>query len=107
MVAAEVLYTSLGMPLFSLQEAELQRACFRTFNDWLVEFSSYNPKLLYGNALISLEDVGEGVKELERCAKLRLRGGMIGRAFGKQIVGIFSTEKIIELGSNMSKLNRC
>ncbi len=89
-VAAEVLYTSLGMPLFSLQDAELQRACFRAFNDWLVEYSSYNPKRLYGNALISLEDVGEGVKELERCAKLGLKGGMIwgappeSRSYGRK-----------------------
>ena len=76
-VEAEVLYTSLGMPLFGLQDAELQRDCFRAYNDWLAEFCSHNPARLVGIALISLEDVGEGTKELERCRKRGLRGAMI------------------------------
>ncbi len=76
-VEAEVLYTTLGMPLFALSDAELQQACFRVYNDWVAEFASYNPKRLIPIALISLEDVQEGVKELERCAKMGLRGAMI------------------------------
>ena len=76
-VEAEVLYTTLGMRLFSLDNAGLQRACFGAYNDWLAEFCSYNPKRLVGNALISLEDIGEGIKELERCARIGLRGAMI------------------------------
>jgi predicted TIM-barrel fold metal-dependent hydrolase len=76
-VEAEVLYTTLGMRLFSLDDAGLQRACFGAYNDWLAEFCSYNPKRLVGNALVSLEDIGEGIKELERCARMGLRGAMI------------------------------
>jgi predicted TIM-barrel fold metal-dependent hydrolase len=76
-VAAEVLYTTLGMPLFALDDVELQQACFGVFNNWAAEYASYAPKRLYPIALISLEDVAAGVKELERCAKLGLRGAMI------------------------------
>ena len=76
-VLAEVLYTSNGMPLYGLQDAELQMACFRTFNDWLAEYCAANPKRLFGIALISLADVSLGVKELERCVKMGLRGAMI------------------------------
>src|SRR6266481_9213004 len=76
-VEAEVLYTTLGMPLFGLRDADLQRACFHAYNDWLAEFCSYNPKRLIGTALISLEDIPAGVKELDRCAKKGLRGAMI------------------------------
>jgi predicted TIM-barrel fold metal-dependent hydrolase len=76
-VDAEVLYTTLGMPLFGLNDANLQRACFHVYNQWLTEFCSHNPKRLIGTALISLEDIGEGVKELEHCAKNGLRGAMI------------------------------
>jgi predicted TIM-barrel fold metal-dependent hydrolase len=76
-VEAEVLYTTLGMRLFSLEDAGLQRACFGAYNDWLADFCSYDPARLIGNALISLEDIGEGIKELERSAKLGLRGAMI------------------------------
>ncbi len=75
-VEAEVLYTSLGMPLFSMADADLQRACFKIYNDWLAEFCSHNRNRLLGIALISLEDVAEGVKELQRCRKLGLRGMM-------------------------------
>jgi predicted TIM-barrel fold metal-dependent hydrolase len=76
-VLAEVLYTSNGMPLYGLQDAELQMACFRTFNDWLGEYCSADPKRLFGIALISLSDVTLAVKELERCVKMGLRGAMI------------------------------
>jgi predicted TIM-barrel fold metal-dependent hydrolase len=76
-VEAEVLYTTLGMPLFALDDADLQRACFHVYNEWLAEFCSHNPQRLIGTALISLEDIDAGVKELEACAKKGLRGAMI------------------------------
>lgn len=76
-VQAEVLYTTLGMPLFQMDDADLQRACFRIYNDWVAEFISHNPKRLHAIALISLEDIQDGVKELERCAKQGLKGAMI------------------------------
>ena len=76
-VEAEVLYTSLGMPLFGLEDGELQRACFAAFNDWLVEYCAYSPERLVGIGLISTEDIAGAVAELERCRKLGLRGAMI------------------------------
>ena len=74
---AEVVYSSLGMPLFGLDDAEVQRACFRAYNDWVAEFCAHSPKRLFGIALIGLDDVHEGVKELERCKKIGLRGALI------------------------------
>jgi predicted TIM-barrel fold metal-dependent hydrolase len=76
-VHAEVLYTTLGMPLFGLHDTDLQRACFRAYNDWVAEFASHSPKRLHAIALVSLEDIGEGVKELRRAAKIGLKGAMI------------------------------
>jgi len=76
-VVAEVIYTTLGMPLFSLDDVELQRECFRVYNDWVAEFGAYDRKRLCPIGLVSLEDVGAGVAELERIAKLGLRGAMI------------------------------
>src|SRR5437660_6968604 len=66
-VEAEVIYTTLGMPLFGLDDVELQQVCFFVFNNWLAEYASHAPKRLYPIALISLEDIAAGVKELERC----------------------------------------
>jgi len=76
-VEAEVLYTSLGMPLFGLKDPDLQRACFRVYNDWLAEFCSHDPKRLLGVPLISLDDIELAVAELERCRKQNLKGAMI------------------------------
>ena len=76
-VEAEVLYTTLGFRLFWLKDAGLQRACFRVYNDWLAAYCSYAPKRLKGLALISLYDPKEGAQELERCAKMGLKGAMI------------------------------
>ncbi len=47
-VVAEVLYTTLGFRLFWLLDPELQRECFRVYNDWLAEYCSYAPKQLRG-----------------------------------------------------------
>ena len=76
-VIAEILYTTYGMPLFNLADAELQRACFAAYNDWLAEFCSHNPKRFFGIGLVALEDIGEGAKELRRCAQIGLRGAQI------------------------------
>src|SRR5437588_8631212 len=33
-VSAEVLYPTLGLRLFGMDDARLQAACFRVYNDW-------------------------------------------------------------------------
>ena len=76
-VSAEVLYTTLGMSLFGMEDPELQDACFRTYNGWLAEFCAHDPKRLHGIALISLKDIARGTAELERAAQLGLKGAMI------------------------------
>jgi predicted TIM-barrel fold metal-dependent hydrolase len=76
-VEAEVIYTSMGMPLFGLDDTELRAACFSAFNDWAAEYCSYNPKRLIPLGLITLEDIPAAVAELQRIAKKGVRGAMI------------------------------
>jgi predicted TIM-barrel fold metal-dependent hydrolase len=76
-VEADVLYTTLGFRIFWLQDAELQRECFRVYNDWLAAYCSYTPTRMAGLALISLYDPQLGAEELVRCAKMGLKGAMI------------------------------
>jgi predicted TIM-barrel fold metal-dependent hydrolase len=76
-VRAEVIYTSMGMPLYGLDDVELRTACFRAYNDWATEYCSYDPKRLLPLGLITLEDIGAGVAELTRIAKKGMKGAMI------------------------------
>jgi predicted TIM-barrel fold metal-dependent hydrolase len=76
-ICAEVLYPTLGMPLFGMRDPELQRACFAAYNAWVAEFCSQAPRRLYGIGLISLEEVASAVADLQRLAALGMRGAMI------------------------------
>ncbi len=92
-VSAEVLFPTLGMPLFQLKDDALQRACFHVYNSWAAEFCSYNPKRLVGAALISLTDMTAAIAELERSAKLGLRAAMISGnptvTYGDHVYDVF------------------
>ena len=76
-VAGEVLYPSQGLFYFKVDDSDLMSAIFRTYNDWLAEFCETNPGRLKGIAMINLDDVAEGIQELERSARLGLVGAMI------------------------------
>jgi predicted TIM-barrel fold metal-dependent hydrolase len=76
-IEAELLYTTVGLTFFGLEDHEFRRACFRAFNDWLAEHCAGAPKRLFGVAMIATDDVDRGVAELERCVDKGLRGAMI------------------------------
>jgi len=76
-IEAELIYTSLGLVMYTIPDAEFQHACFRAFNDWLADFCAAAPKRLFGVAMIPTRFPGPAVAELERCARLGLRGAMI------------------------------
>jgi predicted TIM-barrel fold metal-dependent hydrolase len=76
-VSAEVLYPTLGLRLFALEDAELQEACFRIANDWLIEYCQAVPGRLVGIPMISLYNIKNGIRELELCKKEGLVGCLI------------------------------
>src|SRR5271165_1672010 len=76
-VAGEVLYPSQGLFYFKVADTPLMSAIFRAYNDWLVEFCRTDPARLKGIAMINLDDVPDGLRELERAARLDLSGAMI------------------------------
>ncbi|HZT87021.1 MAG TPA: amidohydrolase family protein [Stellaceae bacterium] len=76
-VAGEVLYPSQGLFYFKVADPALMSAIFRAYNDWLAEFCRTDPARLKGIAMVSLDDVTDGVRELERAARLGLAGAMI------------------------------
>jgi predicted TIM-barrel fold metal-dependent hydrolase len=76
-VCAEVLYPSLGLGLYCIQDAPLQEALFRTYNDWLIDYCQKVPDRLYGVALISVYDIDHALAEMERCKKAGMVGTMV------------------------------
>ena len=77
-IDVSIVYPSLGLGLYSVvSDSELLSSIFRTYNDWVGEFCSAIPKRLKGIAMLNLDDVQEGVKELERYAKMGFAGAMI------------------------------
>ena len=76
-VCAEVLYPSLGLALYCIEDAAFQEALFRTFNDWMIDYCSKVPDRLYGIGLISMYNVDHAIAEMERCKKAGMVGTMI------------------------------
>src|SRR5215467_9093091 len=60
-----------------LADTALMSAIFRAYNDWLADFCATDRGRLKGIAMINLDDVRDGIRELERAAGLGLAGAMI------------------------------
>ena len=76
-VDVSILYPTVGLMIYAIPDGELVSATFRTYNDWLAEYCRPSPKRLKGIAMINLDDVAAGVRELERSFGLGLVGAMI------------------------------
>ena len=76
-VSAEVLYPSFCMDLYGLTDVALQEACFRVYNDWIIEYCSVAPDRLFGIGNLSCFNIRNAVKELERCKASGLCGAMV------------------------------
>ena len=76
-VSGGILYPSMGLFFYTLEDSKLLDAIFRTYNDWLAEFCNSYPERLKGIAMINVDDVGVAVSEIERCANMGLAGAMV------------------------------
>jgi uncharacterized protein len=81
-IEAELIYPSFGLLMYDIPDREYRYACFRAYNDWIAEYCRASPKRLFGIAMIPTDDVERDAAELERCAKLGLRGAMISISQG-------------------------
>lgn len=73
-VVGEILYPTLGLGLFSLDDPETQERAFEVYNSWLIDFCKVSPGKLYGIGLISTYDIENAITELKRCADRGLIG---------------------------------
>jgi predicted TIM-barrel fold metal-dependent hydrolase len=73
-VVAEVLYPSLGLKIFSVEDPELQETCCRLYNQWLIDFCALDPSRLLGIGLIPTYDIDRALEEINFCRQGNLRG---------------------------------
>ncbi len=73
-VSGEVLFPTHGLRLLSLEDQELEEACVRVYNDWLIDYCQADPSRLIGLALLSVYDIERAIEEMERCRRAGLRG---------------------------------
>jgi uncharacterized protein len=76
-VAAEVIYPSVGMVLCNHPDPDYKKACFDAYNLWIAEYCSAHPDRLLGCGQTAMRTPEEGIADLERIAKLGLRGVMM------------------------------
>ncbi|MSQ26424.1 MAG: amidohydrolase [Dehalococcoidia bacterium] len=76
-IAGEVMYPTVGLALYRLEDPALTNAVFSAYNSWLAEFCAAAPRRIKGVAMLNLDDVAIGVAELRRTAQAGLAGAMI------------------------------
>lgn len=77
-IDVSILYPTVGLQLFcTVPDSELLSATFRAYNDWIAEFCKSFPQRLKGIAMVNVDDVRDGISELERSANMGLAGAMI------------------------------
>ena len=77
-VDVSIVYPTVGLQLYcTVPDSELLSATFRAYNDWLAEFCAPFPDRLKGIAMVNVDEVQDGISELQRAAKMGLAGAMI------------------------------
>jgi predicted TIM-barrel fold metal-dependent hydrolase len=83
-VTAEILYPTIAMQLYPIEDVEFQNALFQAYNTWLAEeFCAAYPERFKGIAMLNPEDVPGSLAEIERAAKLGLAGVMVPLYLGE------------------------
>ena len=72
-----VVYPSVGLLLYVVPDGGLLSSVFSVYNDWVSEFCNSFPNRIKAIGMLNIDDVQDGLAELDRCAKLGLIGAMI------------------------------
>ena len=76
-IGVSIIYPTAGVALYRVPNSDLLNSVLSTYNDWLADFCSTNPSRLKAIAMLNIDDVESGVRELERCAKMGSVGAMM------------------------------
>jgi predicted TIM-barrel fold metal-dependent hydrolase len=73
-VSIEVLYGTWGLKLLAIDDPNLEAACVKIYNDWLIDFCQAAPDRLIGLAILSCYDIDGAIAEMARCRDAGMRG---------------------------------
>ncbi len=76
-VDLEIVYPTVALRMFAIEDPALRRACFSAYNDWVADFCRAYPDRLKGIGMVATDDEDLAVAELERICRLGLVGPMI------------------------------
>src|SRR4051794_20064166 len=77
-VDGEVLYPTLGLHLYPLEDVDFRWELFRAYNDWLAEdFCGAYPERFKGIAMLNHEELDLSIAELQRAKEIGLVGVMV------------------------------
>ncbi len=68
-IDAAVLYPSIGLNFWAIEDPVPAVALARAYNDWLAEYCSANPRRLYGAAMLPFQDPDAAAAEVRRAAR--------------------------------------
>jgi uncharacterized protein len=82
----EVLYPTLALAYYSIDDLDYKWALLRAYNDWLAEFCSAFPNRLKGIAMVANEDPKLAAEELKRVSKMGMPGVMMPTVAGEDCI---------------------
>lgn len=76
-VLAEVVFPTVAMHFYPIEDAGFQWELFKAYNTWVADFCKARPGRLKGIGMLNHEDVAAAVAELRRCYEMGLAGVMV------------------------------
>lgn len=76
-IAGEILYPTIAMRFFTIEDPGFQQACIRAYNDWAADFCNPHRDVYRAVGIVSLDDVDAALAEMRRFRDLGLVGVMI------------------------------
>jgi hypothetical protein len=84
-IEAEVIFPTFAWSLFAIRDPDFQLACLISYNNWIAGLCLTGSKHRFNGA--ALLPTGEaGARELERCAKMRLKAAVVCASEGTMMV---------------------
>jgi len=81
----EVLYPTLGLAFYGIDDLKFKNALLNAYNEWLAEFCAYDPTRYKGIAMIANEDPEMAADAIRHAAKLGLAGVMLPTVAGSDV----------------------